>query len=118
MSSREIIVDLANIEAVIKWPRSTTVIEVWSFLGLAGYYRRFVQDFSKISSTLTQLTEKEKPFVWTSTCEQSFQELKERLVMTLVLTVPDGSGNPVVYSDTSRKGLGVHSHVEGFKEKV
>ncbi|XP_022957288.1 uncharacterized protein LOC111458730 [Cucurbita moschata] len=58
VSSRGITVDLAKIEAVMKWPRPTTVTEVQSFLGLAGYYRRFVQDFSKISSALTQLTKK------------------------------------------------------------
>ena len=98
VSSRGITVDPA-IEAVMKWPRPTTVTE-------AGYYRMFVKDFSKISSALTQLTKKDKPFVWTSACEQSFQELKERLVTAPVLTIPDGSGNLVVYSDASRKGLG------------
>ena len=96
----------AKIEAVMKWPRSTTVTKVWSFLGLAGYSRRFVQDFSKISLALTQLTKKGKPFVWTSACEQSFQELKERLVTAPVLTVLDGSGNLVVYNDATGKGLG------------
>ena len=97
--------DPAKIEAVMEWPRPTTVTEVRSFLGLAGYYRRFVQDFSKISSALTQLTKKGKPFVWTSACEQSFQKLKERLVTAPVLTVPDGSGNLVVYNDALGKGL-------------
>ena len=106
VSSRGITVDPAKIEAVMKWPRPTTVTEVRSFLGLAGYYIRFVQDFSKISSALTQLTKKGKPFVWTSACEQSFQELNERLVTALVLTVPHGSGNLVMYSDASGKGLG------------
>ena len=106
VSSRGITVDPAKIEAVMKWPRPITVTEVQSFLGLVGYYRRFVQDFSKISSVLTQLTKKSKPFVWTSACEQSFQELKERLVTTPILTVPDGLGNLVVYSDALGKGLG------------
>ena len=89
-----------------KWPRLTTVNEVRSFLELAGYYRRFVQDFSKISLVLTQLTKKGKPFVRTSACEQSFQEVKERLVTAPVLTVPDGSGNLVGHSDASGKSLG------------
>ena len=106
VSSKGITVDPAKIEAVMRWPQPTTVTEVRSFLGLAGYYRRFVQDFSKISSTLTQLTKKGKPFAWTPVCEQSFQELKKRLVTAPVLTVPDGSGNLVVYSDASGKGLG------------
>ena len=69
VSSRGITVDPTKIEAVMKWPRPTTVTKVRSFLGLAGYYIRFVQDFSKISSALTQLTKKGKPFVWTSACE-------------------------------------------------
>ena len=77
VSSKGITVDPAKIEAVMRWPQPTTVTEVRSFLGLAGYYRRFVQDFSKISSTLTQLTKQGKPFAWTLACEQSFQELKK-----------------------------------------
>ena len=71
--------DPTKIEAVMRWPKLTTVTKVRSFLGLAGYYRRFVQDFSKICSTLSQLTMKGKPFSLTLACEQSFQELKERL---------------------------------------
>ena len=90
MSSKGITVDPAKIEAVMSLPQPTTVIEVRSFLGLAGYYRRFVRDFSKISSALTQLTKKGKPFAWAPACEQSFQELKKRLVYAPVLTVPDG----------------------------
>ena len=76
VSSKRITVDPAKIEAVMRWPQPTTVMEVRSFLGLAGYYRRFVQDFSKISLALTQLTKKGKSFAWTPTYEQSFQELK------------------------------------------
>ena len=88
--SRGITVDPAKIEALMKWPSLTTVTKVRSFLGLARYYGRFVHDFSKISSALTQLTKKGKFFVWTSGCEQSFQELKEKLVIALVLIVPEG----------------------------
>ena len=85
MSSKGISVDPAKIEAVMRWSQPTTVTEVRSFLGLAGYYRRFVQDFSKIFSALTQLTKKGKPFAWTLVCEQSFQELKKRLVTAVRL---------------------------------
>ena len=106
MSSKGITVDPAKIKAVTRWPKPTIITEVRSFLGLAGYYRKFVQDFSKISSALTQLAKKGKPFAWTLACEQSFQELKLRLVTDPVLTVPDGSGNLMVYSDASGKGLG------------
>ncbi|KAL4021666.1 hypothetical protein IC575_020472 [Cucumis melo] len=99
-------VDPAKIEVVTNWPRPSTVSEIRSFLGLAGYYRRFVEDFSRIASPLTQLTRKGTPFVWSPACESSFQELKQKLVTAPILTVPDGSGSFVIYSDASKKGLG------------
>ncbi|KAL8147279.1 hypothetical protein AgCh_004847 [Apium graveolens] len=85
--------------------RPTTPTEVRSFVGLAGYYRRFVQDFAKIAGPLTRLTRKAEKFVWTEKCEESFQELKRRLVSAPVLALPDGKGEFVIYSDTSLKGL-------------
>ncbi|KAL4013020.1 hypothetical protein IC575_025172 [Cucumis melo] len=106
VSSEGVSVDPAKIEAVTNWPRPSTVSEIRSFLGLACYYRRFVEDFSHIASLLTQLTRKGTPFVWSPTCESSFQELKQKLVTAPVLTVPDGSGSFVIYSDASKKGLG------------
>ncbi|KAL0540386.1 hypothetical protein IC582_024623 [Cucumis melo] len=106
VSSEGVSVDPTKIEAVTNWPRPSTVSEIRSFLGLAGYYRRFVEDFSRIASPLTQLTRKGTPFVWSPACESSFQELKQKLVTAPVLTVPDGSGNFVIYSDASKKGLG------------
>ncbi|KAL0546911.1 hypothetical protein IC582_016830 [Cucumis melo] len=98
--------DPAKIEAVTGWTRPSTVSEVRSFLGLAGYYRRFVENFSRIATPLTQLTRKGAPFVWSKACEDSFQNLKQKLVTAPVLTVPDGSGSFVIYSDASKKGLG------------
>ena len=65
-------VDPKKIEAVADWPRPTTVTEIRSFLGLAGYYRRFVKDFSKIAVPLTRLTQKNVKFVWTDKCEEHF----------------------------------------------
>ncbi|XP_050941308.1 uncharacterized mitochondrial protein AtMg00860-like [Cucumis melo] len=105
VSSEGVSVDPTKIEAVTSWPRSSTVSEVHSFLGLAGYYRWFVEDFSRIASPFTQLTRKETPFVWSPACESSFQELKQKLMSASVLTVPDGSGSFVIYSDASKKGL-------------
>ncbi|KAA0047197.1 reverse transcriptase [Cucumis melo var. makuwa] len=99
-------VDPAKIEAVTSWPRPSTVSEVRSFLGLAGYYRWFVENFSRIATPLTQLTRKGAPFVWSKECEDNFQNLKQKLVTAPVLTVPDGSGSFVIYSDASKKGLG------------
>ncbi|WP_457833166.1 ribonuclease H family protein, partial [Staphylococcus aureus] len=82
------------------------MIEVRSFLGLAGYYRRFVEGFSRIATPLTQLTRKDIKFVWSKECEKSFQELKRRLISAPVLTIPSGSDGFVIYSDASGKGLG------------
>ncbi|KAL8110921.1 hypothetical protein AgCh_026619 [Apium graveolens] len=75
-------------------------------MGLAGYYRRFVQDFSKIVVPLTKLTRKNEKFVWIDKCEESFQELKKRLVTAPVLVLPDEKGEFVIFSDASYKGLG------------
>ncbi|KAL8119480.1 hypothetical protein AgCh_016850 [Apium graveolens] len=95
-----------KIKAVSKWEQMKTPTEIRSFLGLAGYYRRFVKDFSKIASPLIKLTRKNEKFVWTEKCEGSFQELKRRLVTAPVLALPDETGNFIFYSDASLKGLG------------
>ncbi|KAL0546479.1 hypothetical protein IC582_016389 [Cucumis melo] len=106
VSKAGVSVDPAKIEAVTGWTRPSTVSEVRSFLGLAGYYRRFVENFSRIATPFTQLTRKGASFVWSKACEDSFQNLKQKLVTASVLTVPDGSGSFVTYSDASKKGLG------------
>ena len=93
VSHMGITVDPAKIEAVTNWPRPTTVTEVQSFLGLAGYYRRFVQGFSKIATPLTELTKKGKSFTWNDQCDDSFQELKQWLVTAPILTMSSGDGN-------------------------
>ncbi|XP_038895988.1 uncharacterized protein LOC120084165 [Benincasa hispida] len=81
-------VDSQQTEAIVNWERPMTISEIRSFLGLAGYYRRFVEGFSKIALPLTNLTRKGVRFEWSSKCEHSFQELKQRLVSALVLTLP------------------------------
>uniref|UniRef100_A0A2N9HRA9 RNA-directed DNA polymerase n=1 Tax=Fagus sylvatica TaxID=28930 RepID=A0A2N9HRA9_FAGSY len=106
ISKDGITVDPSKIEAVVSWDRPTNVSEVRSFLGLAGYYRRFVEGFSRIAAPLTHLTRKNAKFEWKEECEKSFQELKQRLVTAPVLTIPSSSGGFVIYSDASRKGLG------------
>jgi hypothetical protein len=65
-------VDPAKVEAVTNWKQPTTVMEVHSFLGLAGYYHRFIEGFSKIAIPITELTKKDKKLVWTEACEKSF----------------------------------------------
>ncbi|KAL0543848.1 hypothetical protein IC582_018953 [Cucumis melo] len=106
VSKAGVSLDPAKIEAVTSWPRPSTVSEVRSFLGLAGYYRRFVENFFRIATPLTQLTRKGAPFFWSKTCKDSFQNLKQKLVTALVLTIPDGSGSFMIYRDASKKGLG------------
>ena len=83
------------------WPRPLTASDIRSFLGLAGYYRRFVESFSSISSPLTKLTQKKEKFQWSLDCENSFQELKDRLTKAPVLTLPEGTDGFVVYYDAS-----------------
>jgi hypothetical protein len=101
-----IAVDPGKVEAVVNWVRSSNAHEVRSFLGLAGYYRRFVEGFSRLATPLTKLIRKNEKFQWSEECEQSFQELKQHLVTALVLTLPSGSDGFVIYSDASHKGLG------------
>ena len=71
--------DLKKVKAVEKWPTPKSVTKVGQFLGFAGYYKKFVKDFSKISKLLTQLAKKGENFVWTKECEAAFLELKHRL---------------------------------------
>jgi hypothetical protein len=106
ISGKGVAVDPEKVKVVVEWTRPTSVFEIQSFLGLASYYRRFIEGFSKLSGPLTALTRKNAHFVWTDECEQCFQELKRRLVTAPVLALPTESGNFVVYSDSSKKGLG------------
>jgi hypothetical protein len=101
-----IVVDPGKVEVVVNWVRPSNAHEVQSFLGLAGYYRRFVEGFSRLAAPLTKLTRKNEKFQWSEECEQSFQELKQCLVTALVLTLPSGSDGFVIYNDTLHKGLG------------
>ncbi|GJT63499.1 putative reverse transcriptase domain-containing protein [Tanacetum coccineum] len=101
-----ITMDPAKLEAITKWPRPTTVTEFRSFLGLAEYYRRFVEGFLLLALPLTKLMRKGQRFVWNEEREKSFKELKRRLVSSPVLTLPSGTGGYQIYSDASTKGLG------------
>ncbi|GJW09530.1 putative reverse transcriptase domain-containing protein [Tanacetum coccineum] len=101
-----ITMDPTKVEAITKWPRPMTIIEVRSFLGLAGYYRRFVEGFSCLALPLTKLMRKGEKFVWDEEWEKCFEELKKRFVSTPVLSLPSGTGGYQIYSDASKKGLG------------
>ncbi|KAL5583473.1 hypothetical protein UlMin_015915 [Ulmus minor] len=90
-------VDPSKTEAVSGWSRPKTISEVRSFLGMAGYYRRFVEGFSRIATPLTALTRKNHRFEWTEACEKSFQELKARLVSAPILTILNGIDEFIIY---------------------
>ncbi|KAL0452067.1 UNVERIFIED_CONTAM: Retrovirus-related Pol polyprotein from transposon [Sesamum latifolium] len=98
--------DPAKVRAILEWEPPKNVSEVRSFLGLAGYYRRFVKDFSVVAKPLTNLLKKNTPFNWNDRCAQSFEELKRRLTSAPILALPSGDGGYVVYTDASRQGLG------------
>nr|XP_016488549.1 PREDICTED: uncharacterized mitochondrial protein AtMg00860-like [Nicotiana tabacum] len=83
-------VDPKKTEVVQKWPRPTFPTKIRSFLGLVGYYKHFVQDFSRIAAPLTKLTQKNTKFQWTEECKQSFQKLKTPLPTALILALPSG----------------------------
>ena len=93
-------------EAVKNWPRPLNPTNIKSFLGLAGYYRRFGDGFASIYSPMTTLTQKSKKIKWSEACEKSFQLLKDRLTSASVLTLLDGIKGFVVSCDASRVGLG------------
>ena len=80
-------------------------MEIHSFLGLAGYFRHFIKDFSKLAGPVTDLTKKNGRFMWDARCEASFRELKKRLTMAPILALPNGIDSFTVYTDASREGL-------------
>ena len=106
MSTSGVSIDLEKVEAVMSWERPKSAFEIRSFLGLAGYYRRFIEDFSRIVAPMTRLTRKEVKFDWDDRCEEAFQDLKRRLTSAPILIVPDRGQGYTVYCDPSRAGLG------------
>ena len=89
-----------------QWPRPTFATYIRSFLGLVGYYRRFVKGFSSIASSLTRLTQKRVKFKWSDDCEKRFAKLKTRLTSTPILTLLEASDGYVIYCDASKVVLG------------
>ena len=106
VSKAGVAVDPSKVKAVIDWPQPKSVTDIRSFLGLAGYYRKFIKDFSLVASPMTKLTRKGVRFEWSSKCEENFQSLKKSLTTAPVLTLPNGNEGFVVFSDASRLGLG------------
>ncbi|GKC24625.1 putative reverse transcriptase domain-containing protein [Tanacetum coccineum] len=99
-------VDPSKVESVKNWKTPESSTEIRSFLGLAGYYRRFIENFSKIAKPLTLLTQKNKTYVWGNEQDEAFRILKEKLCNAPVLALPDGPDDFVVYCDASKQGFG------------
>ncbi|KAL0544234.1 hypothetical protein IC582_019347 [Cucumis melo] len=106
VSAKGVTVDPQKVESIVNWERPTSTREVRSFLVLAGYYRRFIEDFSRLALPLTALTRKNAKFEWSDKCGQCFQELKKRLVTAPILALPVTGKDYVIYCDASRLGLG------------
>ncbi|WVZ93886.1 hypothetical protein U9M48_039838, partial [Paspalum notatum var. saurae] len=106
LTAEGVSVDPEKVEAVSNWKTPHNATEIRSFLGLAGYYRRFMENFSKIAKPMTGLLKNNTPYEWDDKCEGSFQLLKEKLTTASVLTLPDLHKDFVVYCDASRQGLG------------
>jgi hypothetical protein len=113
LSAGGVLVDPKKIKSLREWEAPTTQTEVRGFLRLAGYYHKFVEGFLSIAQPMTQLLKKDKKFEWTPKCEESFQELKKRLVTAPILTMPDITKNIDVYCDASKLGLGCVLMQEG-----
>ena len=115
VSASGVSVDPEKVEAVMSWERPKSVFEIRSFLGLAGYYRRFIEDFSRLAAPMTRLTRKEVKFDWDDRCEKEFQELKRRRTTALILIVPDRGQGYTVYCDAfeGRTGMCLDAIREG-----
>nr|GEX15354.1 putative reverse transcriptase domain-containing protein [Tanacetum cinerariifolium] len=99
-------VDPDKIESIKDWSSPKTPTEIHQFLGLAGYYRRFIEGFSKIAKSMTKLTQKGIKFDWGEKEEDAFQLIKKKLCSAPILALPEGSNDFVVYCDASYKDLG------------
>jgi hypothetical protein len=113
VSNGGISVDPGKVKDVLNWKPPINVSEIRSFLGLAGYYMRFIEGFSKLAKPMTALLEKNTKFVWFEKCQANFEELKKRLTTAPVLVLPDLSKPFSIYCDASRLGLGCVLMQEG-----
>jgi hypothetical protein len=106
VSKGGISMDPRKVQDVLSWKAPTSVNDIQSFLGLAGYYQRFIKGFSKISKPMTELLKKDMQFMWTPACESCFQELKKRPTTAPILVMPDMEKPLSIYCNTSGQGLG------------
>jgi hypothetical protein len=113
LSIKGIAVDPSKVKDILEWSSPTTIHQIRSFLGLAGYYRRFILDFSKIVKPITGLLQNDTKFDWSSKCNEAFEQLKVLLTTALVLAQPDIEKPFDVYCDASGSGLGCVLMQEG-----
>ena len=113
LSKDRIFVDPSKVQEVLDWKALTSVHEVWSFLGLPGYYRRFIPDFSKIAKQMTKLLQKDVKFMWSQECVVAFNALRHLLTTAPVLAQPDIEKPFDVFCDASGTGLGCVLMQEG-----
>jgi hypothetical protein len=99
-------VDPNKIKSIMDWPTPKDVSDIRSFMGLAGYYRRFIKGFSKIGFPITSLQKKGFKFIWTSKCEERFQELKYLITNAPVLNISNPNKNFLACTDAYKEGLG------------
>jgi hypothetical protein len=99
-------IDPDKIKVIMDWPTPNDVSDIRSFMGLAEYYRRFIKGFSKIGFPITSLQKKGIEFIWTSECEERFQELKCLLTNVFVLKIADPNKDFIVCTDACKEGLG------------
>jgi hypothetical protein len=123
VTPQRIEVDSSKIAAIQEWPTPTTITQIRSFLGLAGFYHRFVRDFSSIAAPLHELTKRDVPFAWSDSQEVAFRTLKDKLTHAPLLQLPDFNKLFELECDASGIGLGVVLLQEGkpvayFSEKL
>lgn len=105
ISSGGIVADSSKVDIVLQWKTPKLFTEIRNFLGLDGYYKRFIEGFPKLVMLLTQLTRKGQAYVWDALCEEIFIELKKKLTYAPILILPNPSESFVVYCDASMMGL-------------
>jgi hypothetical protein len=106
ISKEGISIDPNKVQEVMDWKPPKFVHQIRSFLGPAGYYRRFIQDFSRITKPMTELLKKGVKFVWSETCEKAFHMLRQHLTSAPVLVQPDNFKPFEIFCDASGTGLG------------
>ena len=119
ISEAGVATDSQKVQLVKDWPAPTTLKQLRGFLGLTGYYRRFVQDYSKIALPLNKLLRKNRKFIWTTQCQQAFDQLKEKLITSPILALPRDEGTMILDTDASAGSIGcVLSQIQDGHERV